>query len=1228
MLAGSGITRHAKHSQLGSVTMENMKFVVLLIAIPALALAQDFDVLIRGGRIVDGAGNPSFIGDLGIRGGKIAAMGPLRDAHAGKVIDAKGLIVAPGFIDIHNHSDYSLLLDGNAQSMIRQGVTSMILGEGESAAPVGGKQQGNHRDIDWTDFRGYFSRLLKQGISTNIGSYVGSSQIWTYVHGEQAGPPSAAELTQMQSLVRDAMRQGALGVSSSLSGPPGAWIDTDTLVAMCKAASEFGGLYSTHMRTEGQGVFESVAEAIAIGTRAGVPVDIIHLKLADHKLWGKMPELVASIEHARAEGHDVTANVYPYRAGQNNLSSIIPPWAHEGGTQEMLRRLKDPALHTRLVNEIEHGIPGSNWYDHYTATGSWEGMLLVSLSNPEYKKYEGHRMNEVVQALGGNPIDVLFKVLEDNNGSVPTIYFHHDENDMRYALRQPFVSIGSDGYAFATEGPTAQGHPHPRSFGTFARVLGRYVRDEKVITLEQAVRKMTSANAVKIHIYDRGLLRPGMWADVAVFDPAKIIDQATWENPRQYATGVKYVLVNGKLVIDQEKHTGARPGAILYGPGIPQSSGQTASTKKTVSKHEAAEWVIRQGGSVQIAGRPGFIKRLSGLPDGDVEVVAVDLVGTTADPKELVNLSGLTGLRELLLPGTSFNTGAGSTLDANADLAALSDLHNLEKLWFSLHFLSNINVQDKGLDHLKGLTQLKELRLAQTKVLGPSLAPFVNLQSLDLNETRFKDDGMKYLRGMTHLRRLSLRSTLITDAGLENIADLQDLESLDLYGTKITDAGLHSLQSLKKLRNLNLLGSRVTDQGVPLLEGLSNLENLNLYRTELTNAGLDRLRKLKKLASLDLRYTRVTASGVEAFHAAQPNCEIEFEDNTTQSAQDVSLRQTKPAAGSDEAIAAWIAKLGGKSVIRENQVREADLSRTPISDAQLAYLEPLSGLEKLSLASTETGDLGAKSLAKLTHLHELNLSDTLITDQTIASLAGLTELNRLLLNNTQVQGSGFGTFGADAGHSLTDLELAGAPVSDEGLHSIASLKSLRFLRLSYTNVTDAAAADLASLPGIERLDLSSTDVGDALLEGLKGLGRLTELKLNYSRITNNALKDLAGFSKLEHLEIARTRVSDQGMAALTALHALKRLNLDYTTVSDSGLATIREALPDLIELRMDSSGLTDASVDILRGMRQLRTLNLYHTLVTEKGFETLKKELPQCDIIFDRDSALPNRRHS
>jgi len=527
----------------------------------SLALAaQDFDLLIVNGRIVDGTGNVSYLGDVGVKDGKIAAMGRLGGRTARRTIDAKNLIVAPGFIDIHNHSDVTVLTDGNAQSMIRQGVTTMIFGEGESAAPSQG----------FARFTDYWTRLRSSGVAPNIGSYVGSSQIWTRVRGQKAGPPTAGELAQMRALVKQAMEDGALGVSSSLSGPPGAWIDTDTLVAMCEEASKFNGIYSTHMRTEGNGVFKAVQEAIEIGRRANVPVDVIHIKIADHKLWGKMPELIGLIATARANGQEVEAHVYPYRAGQNNLSSIIPPWAHEGGRAKLIENIKNPALKDRLRNEILNGIPGSDWYNHYTATGSWEGMLLASLSNPSYKKYNGRRMNEVIREIGGDPVDVLFKVLIDNAGSVPTVYFHHNEDDMRYAMRQPFVSIGSDGTAVASEGLLAQNHPHPRFYGTFPRVLGRYVREDKVITMEEAIRKMTSANASKIRVYDRGLLRPGFPADITVFDPKTVIDHATYDKPHQYATGIQYVAVNGTVVLDAGKHTGARPGTVITRGAVPR----------------------------------------------------------------------------------------------------------------------------------------------------------------------------------------------------------------------------------------------------------------------------------------------------------------------------------------------------------------------------------------------------------------------------------------------------------------------------------------------------------------------------------------------------------------------------------------------------------------------------------------------------------------------------------
>src|SRR5690606_34301404 len=324
---------------------------------------EPLDLRITGGRIVDGTGNPWFHGDVGVRDGRIVAVGRV-DAPAVRVVDASGLVVAPGFVDIHNHSDASIVADPNAESMVRQGVTTMVFGEGGSAAP----------SERWPRLADYFETLETQGISLNVGTYVGSSQVWTAVHGDREGPPSADAMTRMRAIVAQAMRDGALGVSSSLSGPPGVWIDTDTLVAMCEEAARFGGRYSTHMRTEGLGVFEAVDEALEIGRRAGVPVDIIHLKIAEHTMWGRMPELLSRIADARARGQQVEAHVYPYRAGQNNLVSIVPPWAHEGGTAAMLDRLRDPALRPRLRDEIlgRREIPG--WYNHYTATGSWEGM--------------------------------------------------------------------------------------------------------------------------------------------------------------------------------------------------------------------------------------------------------------------------------------------------------------------------------------------------------------------------------------------------------------------------------------------------------------------------------------------------------------------------------------------------------------------------------------------------------------------------------------------------------------------------------------------------------------------------------------------------------------------------------------------------------------------------------------------------------------------------------------
>jgi N-acyl-D-aspartate/D-glutamate deacylase len=518
--------------------------------------AQEFDVLVRGGRIADGTGNPSFHGDVGIKNGRVTAIGKLAGRGAARTIDATGMVVTPGFIDMHNHSDDSILSDGNAESMIRMGVTSMIFGEGSSAAPT----------ADYPRFRDYWAAVLKKGASTNIGSYVGSGLVYSNAHGMKPGPVSATEVEKMRAIVREAMEDGALGVSTSLHQTPGFRISTAELVEMAKVAASYGGIYSTHTRSEGEEVFDSVSEAIQVGRQAGIPVDLLHLKIAHHKLWGQMPELIGVIQNARNQGVDIEAHIYPYTAGQNaGLSNIIPPWAHEGGNEAMLKRLQDPPLRARLEKDITQGIPG--WYNHYTAVGSdWSKIQIVSVNNPAYRKYVGRRVSEMIADKGKPWLEVLFEALLDNRGRVPALYYHHVEQDMRFAMKTPFVSFGSDGSALKAEAGT-RGNPHPRSFGTYARVMGVYVRDEKVISLEEAVRKATSHNAAKVRLYDRGLLRPGMWADVTVFRPESIRDNATYENPYQYASGVEYVLVNGKVVIDKGRHNGARPGAILYGPG-------------------------------------------------------------------------------------------------------------------------------------------------------------------------------------------------------------------------------------------------------------------------------------------------------------------------------------------------------------------------------------------------------------------------------------------------------------------------------------------------------------------------------------------------------------------------------------------------------------------------------------------------------------------------------------
>jgi N-acyl-D-amino-acid deacylase len=540
--------------------MSRLTLALFVCSLASVHAQQPFDLVVAGGTVVDGSGSDGRRADVGVRAGKIAAIGDLTSAPRTRTIDAKGLTVSPGFIDMHNHSDDLLVREPKCESMIRQGVTTMVLGEGGSAGPVtpGGRDP-------WTTLGGYFDYVEKKGVATNIASYVGQTQIWTYVKGYEMKPASAADMEKMKAEVDKAMKEGAMGLSTSLLMPPSSLVTTDQLIELAKVASKYGGIYSTHTRDEGAGVFRSVEEAINVGKGAKIRVDLIHLKIADKKFWGQMNEVISMINKARSQGYDIRAHVYPYTAGQNNLRAIIPPWAHDGGNEKMLERLRNPEMRARMKKDILNGLP--NWYNHYLAIGDWEGMLLVSLRNEKNKQFIGKRMSDVIKARGGDPVDVLFDLLLEESGSVGTVYFHHTEKDMQYAMKQPFTSIGSDGSAMNAETMRGRTNPHPRSYGTFPRVLGRYVRELKVITLPEAVKKMTSMNADKINIKDRGLLKEGYWADIAVFDPNTVADKATFVEPHQYAVGIPYVIVNGQVVLDNGKHTGALPGKVVRGPG-------------------------------------------------------------------------------------------------------------------------------------------------------------------------------------------------------------------------------------------------------------------------------------------------------------------------------------------------------------------------------------------------------------------------------------------------------------------------------------------------------------------------------------------------------------------------------------------------------------------------------------------------------------------------------------
>lgn len=541
--------------------------VALLGAVSCGPQGPAYDLVIVNGRVIDGSGAAAVDADVAIAGDTIAKIGRLEPAdrtRARKVIDAQGLTVTPGFIDIHTHSDYPLLADGTAQSAIRQGVTTDILGESDSAGPIQGKVRKSAPyglEVDWRTLGEYFNRLESRGVSVNVGSFVGATQVRRCVLGEESREPTPAEMAEMKHLVEEAMRDGALGLSCALLVPPNTYHTTAQLTELASVVKPFGGLFLIHIRTEGEGIDTAVREALEVGEKAQVPVEILHLKIADRRLWGKMKEVCDLIEDARSRGIKAAADQYPYVAGQNNLVALVPPWAMEGGRDRMLRRLKTPADRRRIEKDLYAGIPG--WYNHYLAMSGWEGCLVASVKTAANKPYEGKSVAEIAKITGKKPADAVFDLLIDEGGSVPAVYFLMSEEDVRYAMKVPWVSVGSDGSAVRPDGPLGSGKPHPRWYGTFPRVLGKYVREERVLPLEEAVRKMTSLNAEKLGIADRGLLREGRKADITVFDAARVIDRATFENPHQYPAGIEYVVVNGVPVLEKGEHLGVKPGKIL-----------------------------------------------------------------------------------------------------------------------------------------------------------------------------------------------------------------------------------------------------------------------------------------------------------------------------------------------------------------------------------------------------------------------------------------------------------------------------------------------------------------------------------------------------------------------------------------------------------------------------------------------------------------------------------------
>jgi N-acyl-D-amino-acid deacylase len=533
----------------------------------------DFDVVIRGGTVYNGTGAEPRQVDVAIRGDRIAGIGDFKTAKARTIIDAKGLAVAPGFINMLSWSTESLIEDGRSQSEIRQGVTTEIMGEGESMGPVNDRVR-EHKlrqqidikyDITWNTLAEYLQYLEKRGVSCNVASFIGATTIREYVIGFEDKQPTPEQLDQMRELVRKEMEAGALGIGTSLIYPPAFYAKTEELIELCKVAAKYQGKYISHMRSEGNQLFEALDELLRISREANIPAEVYHIKASGEKNWSKEDELLARIERAQKEGLNVRANMYAYTAAGTGLDACLPPWTQDGGYPALFKRLRDPATREKIKAEVK--IDSDEWENLYLAAGSPDKILLVGFKSEKLKPLTGKTLAEVAKMRRKDPIDTAMDLIAEDESRIGTIYYLMSEENVKKELRKPWISFGSDEASQAVEPPFTKSNPHPRAYGNFARVLGKYVRDEKVIPMKEAIRRLSGLPATNLGLDHRGFIKEGMFADVVVFDPATVADRATFEKPHQYAVGVKHVFVNGVQVLKDGEHTGAKPGRALWGPG-------------------------------------------------------------------------------------------------------------------------------------------------------------------------------------------------------------------------------------------------------------------------------------------------------------------------------------------------------------------------------------------------------------------------------------------------------------------------------------------------------------------------------------------------------------------------------------------------------------------------------------------------------------------------------------